>query len=115
MVTRILGRKIASQGCPSCDEHPDFPMTHCGKPACRDAHLIAMGEAHGLAPSQALEAASTGRLLQENTEAGEMCSTSLCGSCVLVEACVVGAAVARTAQSLGAVVSECAGHKARKT
>lgn len=105
----------SGNGCPSCDDYPDFPATHCGRPNCRDQQIIAYAKQIGLNPTAALDDAT--RQAQAARAKGhdgpDPDVIGLCGTCVMVEACMVGSAIAGTAETLGAQVSQCSGYKER--
>lgn len=88
------------EGCPTCSEHPNFPQTHCGRPACRDAQAIAWAQQTGRDPADVLDHLG---------EPGAVTAASdgLCGRCAMASMCIVGRAVTTTTDSLDARVSAC--------
>ena len=107
----------SGKGCPRCDDFPDYPAQHCGRPLCRDDMIVAYARQTGIDPAFALDDA-TRQAQAADTAAAEdpgpasaETSAGLCGGCVLVDACVVGSAIVRTSQSLRALVTPCEGFK----
>lgn len=88
-------------GCPNCDDFPDFPANHCGKPGCRDAQLLMYAEEEGLDPASVLTIGTRG--------AAE--SAGICSTCALSSVCVVGLAIQTTVESLCVQVATCEGYK----
>ena len=87
-------------GCPHCDDFPDWPAHHCGRPACRDVQAVVWAQQTGRDPAEVLA----------SLDAPQRAAGGLCGGCTRADACTVGLAVLDAVDALGASVDTCRGY-----
>ena len=109
-LTPVVTACLPIIGCNSCDAHPDFPRTHCGKPGCRDSQALAWAHYTGSGTDEALSAADGSDSFTGHSEPEE----GLCSTCSFSGHCIVGIAVNSTARALEAKLMSCNAYRREK-